>query len=519
MVDGSPHPIAAVPSSPQHGTTTKHIRGSSLLLVGRLLAVGLNFVIQVLIVRTLSQGDFGAFAYAISVVSLGSSISVFGLDKASARFLPIYHEQRDYNKLFGMIVMVVGTVLGIGLTLMLLVYGLNGWIGRVFIDDQRSLALLMILIALAPLNALDSVLVGLLAIFASPRAIFFRKHVLAPGLKLTVVVLLMLRQSDVFFLAGGYLLASALGVAIYAVILIQLLQRQGLLRHWSFRTINIPAREVFSFSVPLLATDLVMVLRGSLVIVLLGYFGSTIEVAAFRAVFPVAMQNMVVLQSFTILYMPIAARMFAQKDAESIRNLYSQTAVWMAVISFPIFVASFSLAQPVTILLFGTRYAESGVILALLSLGHYVNAALGFNGVTLRVFGKVRYIVTIDMLTAVMSLASSLLLIPQYGALGAAIATCCTLVMQNIFYQIGLWRGTGITLFEWRYLKVYGSIAVAAFGLLLVQSIFSPTVLVSVAIAGVVCTAVLALNRRALNVATTFPELLRFRIARRLFGT
>ena len=60
----------------------KQIRGSSLLLVGRVLSVGVNFGIQILIVRYLTKADYGAFAYALSLVALGSSIATFGLDRS-----------------------------------------------------------------------------------------------------------------------------------------------------------------------------------------------------------------------------------------------------------------------------------------------------------------------------------------------------------------------------------------------------------------------------------------------------
>ena len=50
--------------------TTRHIRGSSLLLIGRALSLGINFVTQVLIVRALTPTDYGAFSYALSIVAL-----------------------------------------------------------------------------------------------------------------------------------------------------------------------------------------------------------------------------------------------------------------------------------------------------------------------------------------------------------------------------------------------------------------------------------------------------------------
>jgi O-antigen/teichoic acid export membrane protein len=97
-------------TSGKHTATQKHIRGSSLLLVGRVVSLAINFAIQVLTVWALSKSDYGAFAYALSVVAFGSSISVFGLDKTISRFAPIYQEQNDYDRMFGTIIMMIGTI-------------------------------------------------------------------------------------------------------------------------------------------------------------------------------------------------------------------------------------------------------------------------------------------------------------------------------------------------------------------------------------------------------------------------
>ena len=111
-------------------------------------------------------------------------------------------------------------------------------------------------------------------------------------------------------------------------------------------------------------------------------------------------------------------------------------AEWIAVISFPIFLVTFALAEPY-ILLFGERYAQSGLIMAVLAFGYYFNAALGFNADTLRIYGKLRLTVVIDFLAMFVSVGLSLMLIPRYGAVGAAIATSVTLIIYNILNQIG----------------------------------------------------------------------------------
>ena len=114
-----------------------------------------NFVVQILIVRYLSKSDYGAFAYAWSLVDLGSSLTVFGFDKTITRFLPTYQEKGEYQKVFGSIIMMVSTVFSLSFFLILLVFGLRGWISASFISDQLAFRLLLLLIFLVPIQALD----------------------------------------------------------------------------------------------------------------------------------------------------------------------------------------------------------------------------------------------------------------------------------------------------------------------------------------------------------------------------
>ena len=499
-------------------TTKKHLRGSTLLLSGRVIAMAGNFLVQLLIVRYLSKSDYGAFAYALSLISLGSSLAVFGFDKTVTRFIPMYQERGEYHKVFGSVIMMVSTVFSLGLFLILLVFGLRGWIVGSLVSDPLAVQLLLLLIFLTPIQALDSLLVGMLAIFSKPSSIFFRRYVLAPGLRLLVVLLLILFHKDVYFLSVGFIVAGVLGLTIYYGILIRDLRKQEVRKHFNLQTIKFPINEIFGFSIPLFISSFVFMVRTHLVVVLLEYFRSTLDVAAYRAVQPVSDLNTTVIQSFALLFMPTMARMYARKDQEGIDNLYWQSAAWITVISFPIFLLTFSLAQPLTLLLFGERYAQSGWIMAVLAFGYYFNAALGFNADTLRIYGRLRYTVIVDFVVTIINVGLSLLLIPRYGAMGAAIGTCGTLVLYNILNHIGLKFATKINLFEWRYLRVYLSIILGTLGLAILQSWLTLPIYVGVLLAGIISLVVVLMNRGVLNIEHTFPELLRFRLIQVLFA-
>lgn len=495
---------------------TRQIRGSSLLLTGRALSLGVGLATQILIVRHLSQTSFGAFAYALSIVGVGQAIATFGLDRALTRFVPIYHERADRARVFGTIVLVAATIAALGAAVVVAVVVLRAALSGT-LGDPDVAPLLLVLVFLSPLQALDTVLVGLFAVFARPRSIFFRTYVLAPGLRLAVVIVAVLAGAGVLFLAAGYVLAAAAGSGIYAFVLYRLVRAEGLLVGLRLRDVRIPAREILGLTIPLLTTDLVVVLIGASDVLLLGYFRDAAAVAGLAVVKPIAELNQIALVSFALLFVPLASRLFARGDRHGLNELYWQTAAWVAVISFPILAITFLLAEPLVTLLYGGRYEDSGILLAVLALGFYLQASLGFNGTTLMVFGRVRYIVGLNCLTVLANLTLNLILIPRYGALGAAAGTSATHGIHNLLKQLALAHATSVDFFRRRYARTYATIAVGIAFLLAARALAAP-VWVGIAAVAAACFFVLGANLRVLDVAGTFPEVRHIPLLRTLVG-
>lgn len=503
-------PDPEVPAPQRPGSARKLVRQSTLLLAGRILSKLANFATQILIVRYLSQNAYGGFAYALTVATVLQNLVGLGLERSIVRFLPIFQERRDMPRLFGTIAMAVLTIASLGLVAAGILFGFQEFFGRWIPSRETTLPLLLILIFLAPLQALDDMLVGMFAVFAKARSIFVRRFLLAPVLRLAVASAMVLGKGDVFLLAVGYVASSLIGLVIYAFMLVRVLRQEGLLDAWSLGSIRLPWREVLGFTLPLLTTDLTYAAMSTLSVVLLGHMWNATGVASLTAVLPAARMNELVMNTFGILFVPLASRMFASHDRPGINGLYWRTSMWIAIFTFPVFALTFSLAQPLTVLLFGERYAHSAPILSILAVGYYFNAALGFNGLTLKVFGKVRALVLINLATIVSSVILSLLLIPRLGPLGAAIAITGALVIHNVLKQVGLKLGTGVRLFEARYIRVYASIALCALGLLAITTLASPPALVVVALAALASWLLVRLNSGILELDDTFPEVARW---------
>ena len=488
-------------------TTRQHIRGSNLMLLGRLISLGVNFLVNVLTVRYLAKSDYGAFAYALSVGTTAANLLLLGMPRSVSRFASIYQERGDYPAMYGSLVLSTGVIatfgaLATGLGLLLRVPLLER-----FVSDPLSISLLMILIALAPLQALDSLFQSMLAVFAGPAAVFFRRFVLAPLLRLASVALVIAFGGSVRFLAWAYLAAAVVGVVIYAPMLEHALAKLDLWRHFSWRTLRLPFRDILGFGLPLVVAEALAANRATILIVMLESMRGTLQVADYRAFLPIAGLNTIVLQSMKLLILPVASRLFARDDHAGIDELYWQTTIWISVVTFPLFVACIAMPDSMVLVVCGPQYVGSSVVLVALAAGEYFNAAMGLNTYALQVYGRVRFLVWTTVVATAGGILAGLWLIPGLGALGAALATTLAIVIQNVLHHYGLHRHTRIELFRPAYLGVYASLIAALGVLLAVDRLLHPHLVVEAVLVAGVSLALLRLHRKTMDIANVFPEL------------
>jgi O-antigen/teichoic acid export membrane protein len=318
-------------------------------------------------------------------------------------------------------------------------------------------------------------------------------------------------------LAWGYVIAGLVGLVFYGHMLASLLRERGLLRPGAWATMKIPAQEIFAFAIPLLSTELVFLGIQQADAVMLGQMAGPAQIASLKAVVPFARLNVVVLDIFGIMFTPYAARLFARGDHAGVNRLYWSTTTWVAVLSFPIFAVTFMMGRYLAPILLGKTYADSGILLEILSFAYYIHAALGPNGLTLNVYKYVRYVVLINVIAFGLHITGNLLLIPRLGAEGAAIATASTLILHNAMKQFGL-RRTGVRWLDPAGLKPLGVVAMGVAALFAVEKTMRPSMPVSAAVAAVAILLVFLGTRRALDIETTFPQLMRIPGMSRILG-
>src|SRR5919112_3318977 len=98
------------------------MRGSALLVLGRVLALLIGMATQVVMVRALTKSDFGAFEYAITLSGSARILLSLGQGRLLSRFMATYEEQGDYPRMFGAMFLAVGTIVATSIPCIVALY-------------------------------------------------------------------------------------------------------------------------------------------------------------------------------------------------------------------------------------------------------------------------------------------------------------------------------------------------------------------------------------------------------------
>lgn len=487
---------------------SRPLRGSALLLAGRVLAIASNLLVQVLVVRYLSKSAYGAFAYAVAVANLLTVCVGLGLEQAVQRFAAMYDEQGRPERLAGALLLDVGTVVVLGTVAVVGTWSLQGHLVGHLVSDPQAVSLLVVLALLAPLQALDSLSMNLFAVYARPTAIFWRRYVLAPSLKVAVAALVVLGGGSVEALAWGYVAATAAGLAVYGRVLLGVLRERGVLG-LPLASVDFPVRELFSFTLRAVTADLVVVLLFASDAMIVGALGTSSQVALLQAVQPLANGNLLVFYALIPMFIPQATRLFARQDRVGLRQAYARSTLWILVATFPVAALTVPLATPVTTALFGEQYRSAGPILALLATGQYLLAVFGLTGLTCKACAELRLLAQANVAVAFLNVGVNIALVPHFGPLGAAAGTTSCIALLSVLKCVAFRRATGVPPVEAALLRSLATIGLVVAALGTWSALAGPSVLVAVPVAALASLVVLAASWRQLEVDKVFPEIRR----------
>jgi O-antigen/teichoic acid export membrane protein len=412
------------------------LKGSGIIFAGLVLELGIGFVAQIIIARTLGRMRFGEVSIGVTVLTIGSTLALIGTHTGLGRFLPRYDDLADRR---GVLLTALWTGMGLSILVAMSVLLFAEPIATIVFDAPEMAPVLRVFgLAIPFLSLIKLASGGMQGVkLASPRVLI--RNVTLPVTRFGLIIVVVALGLGEVGIAGAYLFAHVAG---------GLLGIYYLWKHTSLFASIKPAykhRELIAFSGPLVVSSAMGIVFSDLDTLLLGYFVSNGEVGIYRVVYPLAELLLVFLNSISFMFLPVLSELHAEGNIERMNRIYQVITKWLLVLTFPILITWVLFPRIVIRTFFGSEYVTGGQALAVLAIGFFIHAVTGLNSNTITSIGETKFIPMTNLIAAVTNFGLNMVLIPRYSFLGAAVATTVSYTVLNLLFSGLLYRMTGIT--------------------------------------------------------------------------
>lgn len=405
-----------------------------------IIYIGLSFFIGVILARHLGPEMFGNYSYLLAWLALATSLVTAGLPTLLIREIAAYRQMQEYELIEGIfrvasILVILFSGVSIAGVLVAELFGqMQKWSIEVIFAGLLSLLFLSLTsVYESATRGLGNVLVGQLA-----------NKIVRPVVHVVALTLLVLGL-------GFYNEAITIKAAMYAFTFANLagfLVAFFILRKKRMNYVNVQKKYDFGswysgfWRMSILGW--MGALNLQLSVILLGLLGGEVDVAKYRVAAQIAMLIPFGLTVVNTIQMPSFSKLFGSGDKAELQRQVARGCTISLLTAFPILLATVFFGEEIILLLFGSGYQGAGILLLILSLGQLINVSAGSSGVLMLASHKEHTVMLTQGAVLVLNSILCIILIPELGAMGAAMASAISLTIRNTYLVFFIYRSLGI---------------------------------------------------------------------------
>jgi O-antigen/teichoic acid export membrane protein len=431
-VDDAPAP--AVPAAPRIARDVIHGSGASLLF-----SIGghaVTLAAQVLLARWLTRDGYGTFAFALAVLTSAAIVAQVGLPRTVVRFTAAARVAGEWGRLRDTARLSAQLVLGASVLISAL-----GAVAIFALGDQLTgatrLALGVALVVL-PLQAVGAIQAQML--------LGLRKILAFQILDKLVTPVGMLCGAGALFLAGVHgvgwamslrLMTAAAIVACSGVLVARTLRRS---RADGGR---MTTRELAHVALPMFAAVPLHAIMNRADVFMLGSMATMGDVALYDAAERVANVAMLGLLAANTIMSPLVAEHFVARRREALQSVLFAGALFATAFTVAIALVV-TVGESLILGVFGPEYLATAPVMRLLLVSQIFNSLMGPVAMVLTMTDHQRQYLLIIAVSAAVNVGINLVLIPAWGATGAAAAHLVTTVLRNVWMSLLIMSSLGV---------------------------------------------------------------------------
>ena len=404
------------------------LTGSVWALSARLVATGMGLAVSIIIARFYGAEVVGIVAVLQSFLLLATIFTVLGTNTSLLRLIPEHIVRysttsafRIYRKTQFMVIIVslfTGALFFVCADLIAI---------SVFSKPHLSfyLALASVFVVFKSLMLLNTQAVRGLRLIRT----FALMQIFPQGFNLLLLISLGLLWPGpavpVFAMLGGFAITGILGWLIMEYAFRQ--------KMYSGEKVHpVSRRNILSISLPMLMTATMTFIIGQTGVIMLGMFRSESEVGYYAIAVKLATLTSFILGAVNTMAGPKFSELFHSDKMDELFYVARKSAKLIFWTTVPILLGFVIMGRPLLYVVFGHDFTIAYPALVLLVLGQFVHSISGATGLFMNMTGNQKVFRNIVFIAAVSNIVINLLLTPEYGIYGAAIAGMASLTGWNI---------------------------------------------------------------------------------------
>jgi O-antigen/teichoic acid export membrane protein len=404
-------------------------RGGAAGLIGIFLGVALSIAWQFALARLLGAAGLGDISLATTLLVLLTALLPLGLDMSAVRYVAFHYARRELGTTLAIMRITTFGSLLLSLVAAPLLVWQSDWIAfRLFAKPELG-ALLKVLLSSLPFAILMQVQGSILHGFQRIGTRLLVQQVLVQVFRLMGLLLLVLGLATLTTLsvAAVMVVASAIGALIMGV----LVSQQSASLKLNSAAVGERASGLFRYSGRAVLNLTLEQLSAALPVFLLGIMSTSAQIGIFGVAFRAAVIVALQLGGLNFIAAPAMSASHATRNLSELRSLYTLITRWGLTLALPVFLILTMLASEI-MAVFGQEFRAGALALQLLAAGQMLCVATGPCRSLLNVTDHQRVDVINNLLALALGTAIGLVLIPPYGALGAAAGAATYLMLVNL---------------------------------------------------------------------------------------
>lgn len=428
-----------------------------------------RYLYSALLARWVGAEFLGIYSLANAIMLISEVVAKMGLETGVMRFVSRLNPELDQEKIQKIIASALKMTTIFSLVIMVALIISSGAIVKNILNEPPLLKLVIIIFAIAiPFNALTLVSAFATQGFKRLKYKILVTQFLNPTLLLTTMVICYW-----FISAESALMAPMLitGIIGFFVMLGVLKKVTGVSNNQIMKA-KVDT-SLFNFSYPLMFVTILQTFMHWMDILMLGYFTDATTVGLYHPAARTAGLLQALLLSFISIYAPMMAQFHREGDRKKMDDTYKLVSRWLLMCAIPIS-AIFIIFPGKVMLLFGPEYLPSAKILVILTGATFIQAIFGAAGPTLSMSGHTKLVLWNTIGAFALNFSLNIFLIPNYGIIGAAIATLTSLIVVGFARTIEVSVILKMNFFDRKVIKpIFAGITVFT-GLLLIKDFIMP---------------------------------------------